>query len=351
MRGRPYCKVSPRLVTGSFGRSIRGESPEMLRAQSLAGYVTHCPHGNALGLFFLPVGYVMADRGWSEATAREALRTLEDRGLIRYEWTTEWCWVIEDFRHQLGADPAREHGDAKKDDSRLDLIRTLVDEASGSGLLAAFMDHHRPSYPYLLGWYDGPYDGASDPPPTDRMTGLARARAQDQDQDQEQDQEKERLPAPLSALYGRTPERGLIAELIAEGIPDPDAHRSPKETHEDQMRVERAHLLARLYLAEPDATGDTLAELWVRWRQERARRNRKMKAPDADWLAEVRALRKLKGNPQARKWLEILAETGWQGVNPELLSGNGTGAPGKAGGRGKPKRGEFAELLFGETTT
>jgi hypothetical protein len=114
-----------------------------------------------------------------------------------------------------------------------------------------------------------------------------------------------------------------MAELIADGHPDPDAHRSPKDTNEERMREERAHLIAKLYLAEPDAEGDTLAELWVKWREERARKNRKMKPPVSDWLSEVRALRLLKGNRDARRWLTKLAETGWQGIDPELLNTNG----------------------------
>lgn len=196
MRGRPYCKVSPRLVTGSFGRSVRGEDREALLAQSLGqGYVCNCPHGNAIGLFFLPIGYIMADKGWSEQTTKEALAAIQQRGLIQYNWRTEWCWVIEDFRHEFGPDPDRRPGDldergtVKKEDSRIPLIRDLVQEAAGSGLLGPFMAHHQPQYPYLLGWWNAPSDAPSGDADTPRGTPRSRARVRVQEQDQEVEQE------------------------------------------------------------------------------------------------------------------------------------------------------------------
>jgi hypothetical protein len=158
-----FCKTSPRLHTGSFGRSIRGESIGRLRAQSLAGYLTSCPHGNAIGVFFLPIGYIMADRGWGFDGASEALRTVRAMGLIHYDEATEWVWVVETFRHEFGDDPPKRiYGDGKKEDSRLPLLRRLLEECRQTPHFRAFVDHHAPSYPYLLAEFVHPFDGASD---------------------------------------------------------------------------------------------------------------------------------------------------------------------------------------------
>lgn len=232
-RGRPYCKVSPRLHTGAFGRSIRGETLDKLRAQSLAAYLASCPHGNAIGIFFLPLGYILADRGWSMEGAESATDTLRAAGFIRYNVTNEWVWVVEHFRHEFGSDPARRHDDGKKEDSRLDLIRSLLKEARGSGWVEPFLAHHGPSYPYLLGEFapsdapsDPPSNGASNPPsadgPADETgrfggdaddeTGRSRVRARVQDQDQEVDQEQEDLPRDRDLEEGGDPEAAAASQ-------------------------------------------------------------------------------------------------------------------------------------------
>lgn len=260
MRGRPYCKVSPRLVTGSFGRSVRGEGREALLAQSLGqGYVCNCPHGNAIGLFFLPIGYIMADKGWSEQTTKEALGAIQQRGLIQYNWQTEWCWVIEDFRHEFGPDPDRragdldERGNVKKEDSRIPLIRDLVQEAAGSGLLGAFMAHHQPHYPYLLGWWNAPSDAPLGDEDTPRGTPRSRARVRVQEQEQEVEQEQEDTCAePLEAERSTPPAVGWIPytgqdptrrqsravpEQVESGEPEPWSEMAILETDLAPLRI------------------------------------------------------------------------------------------------------------------
>ena len=196
MSRQRYCKVSPRIHTGSFGRSIRGESVEMLRAQSLAGYLTSCPHGNAIGVFFLPIGYIETDRGWGVDGASDGVSTLRRRGLIRYDEDSEWVWLVEHFRHEFGEDPKRTPDDGKKEDSRLPLIRRLLAECSQTTHYKHFLLHYLGNYPYLLGEFerpvDGASDGASDPESTPRgRAPRPRARAQHQHQDQDQDQDQE----------------------------------------------------------------------------------------------------------------------------------------------------------------
>lgn len=180
-----YAKVSHQLHTGRVGRAIRGETPENLRAQSLAAYLISCPHGNALGLFHLPVGYVMADRGWKEETTLQTMDTLQELGFCRYDKGTEWCWVVDTFRHEQGPCPSsrgRSHDDGSKEDSRIPMIRRLLTEARSSPFLGEFKGKYLDAYPYLLGGWgwpeDAPSDGAFDAPSTvvSRATG-ARAPA------------------------------------------------------------------------------------------------------------------------------------------------------------------------------
>lgn len=163
-RGRKYCKVSPRLHTGRLGRALRGEDVPKLRAQSLAAYLCSCPHGNAIGLFFLPVGYIMADRGWGIDGAYDALAMLQRSGFVHYDKATEWAWVTDYFRHEFGTDPdpkPKKDGTMPREDTRRPLVRKLLAEAAESGFLQGFLDHYRSDYPYLLGGIDAPSMGHS----------------------------------------------------------------------------------------------------------------------------------------------------------------------------------------------
>lgn len=313
MRGRPYCKVSPRLVTGSFGRSVRGEGREALLAQSLGqGYVCNCPHGNAIGLFFLPIGYIMADKGWSEQTTKEALGAIQQRGLIQYNWRTEWCWVIEDFRHEFGPDPDRrpgdldERGNAKKEDSRIPLIRDLVQEAAGSGLLGAFMAHHQPHYPYLLGWWNAPSDTPSCDDETPRGTGGSRARVRVQEQDQEVDQDQEEETPPLP------PEGG--------DPPVPRQRKLPRKTTAADVARELV-IPAELLRAGIDA--EAVAE--------RVRTCKALKHI-ATWQLELDRLAPLVAElgPEVvlETWRDAIASE-WQGCTPEMARSKGRRNVGK----------------------
>jgi hypothetical protein len=45
-------------------------------------YLLSCPHGNSLGCFVLPTGYMMADLGWDEETVSKHVRELVSNGFI-----------------------------------------------------------------------------------------------------------------------------------------------------------------------------------------------------------------------------------------------------------------------------
>jgi len=185
-----YCRVSHRLHIGRVGREIRGEDLSSVLAQSLAGYLCSCPHGNPLGIFHLPAGYAMEDRGWSRQSFDEAVARLEAVGFCRYDPNTGWVWVVDLFRHEMGPDPAKAHEPDKRPDTRIRMLQGLIDEAASSPYVDAFRDLYEEDYPYLLGpigWpdvrvhasYDAPSNGVEvDPSNGDRArTRVRRARA------------------------------------------------------------------------------------------------------------------------------------------------------------------------------
>lgn len=66
-------------------------------AKLLACYLLSCPHGNAIGCFRLPVGYICEDLHWDSESAHEALSELS---AIRFLYRSEDGWIfIRKFLH------------------------------------------------------------------------------------------------------------------------------------------------------------------------------------------------------------------------------------------------------------
>lgn len=115
---RDFVKVSPTFWTGPTGRSLRKAGQD---AQLTALYLMTCPHSNYLGLYILPVNYIVADTGLSLESVRHALNVIEHSGFARYDEATETIWLIEGAKWQLGELSAG--SDGKKADNRVLMVR------------------------------------------------------------------------------------------------------------------------------------------------------------------------------------------------------------------------------------
>ena len=71
-----YSKVSQSLWHSKRFRAL-GEDAKLVYLHALTG-----PHGNSVGCFRLPVGYVTADLGWPQDRATKALKEVSDSGLL-----------------------------------------------------------------------------------------------------------------------------------------------------------------------------------------------------------------------------------------------------------------------------
>jgi hypothetical protein len=96
---RAYGKVTPRFWTGPTGRRIRAAGPA---TQVVALYLLTSPHANMLGLYYLPLPYVCHETGLSPGTVTEAVAALEAGDFCRYDPATEFVWVVEMARYQVG---------------------------------------------------------------------------------------------------------------------------------------------------------------------------------------------------------------------------------------------------------
>lgn len=96
---RKFIMLSPNFWVGQTGRDLRAAGTE---AQLLAIYLISNPLTNYTGLYRLPLIYIANDLGLTLDQTREALASVEKTGFARYDERTEFVWVIEAARHQLG---------------------------------------------------------------------------------------------------------------------------------------------------------------------------------------------------------------------------------------------------------
>lgn len=187
---RNYCKVSPRLWTGSLGKRLRGDA----QAQALAAYLVSGPHANMIGLYHLPVGYIELDLGWTAKAAAKALRRLASEGFIRYDEEHERVWVVEHARIEFG-------DGMKLGDNRIKGIHGQLADHSNSALVEEFVGRYGRAFHLdaeaLRSPSADPFEAPSE--------GLAN-QEQDQEQDQEQEREQEvpTRPEPAAPASGRS---------------------------------------------------------------------------------------------------------------------------------------------------
>lgn len=91
--------VSPNFWVGQTGRDLRRAGP---LAQLVALYLLSNPLANYTGLYRLPIIYIANDLGLTLDQVRAALAAIEQTGFARYDEDSEYVWIVEGARHQLG---------------------------------------------------------------------------------------------------------------------------------------------------------------------------------------------------------------------------------------------------------
>ena len=62
-------------------------------AKLLFLYLKTSSHGNLIGCYHLPVGYISSDTGWSEKKVKQIIPKLYENGFIRYDETVEYVFL------------------------------------------------------------------------------------------------------------------------------------------------------------------------------------------------------------------------------------------------------------------
>lgn len=97
---RDYGKVSPTFWTGKTGRKIQKVGG--IEAVTLASYLMTNRHSNMIGLYYLPISYIVEDIGVIPFKgASKALRSLEEAEFSYYDWDINVVYIPEMAKYQI----------------------------------------------------------------------------------------------------------------------------------------------------------------------------------------------------------------------------------------------------------
>lgn len=139
---RDYAQLRPRFWVQGTGKQFRGDR----EARELAVYLMSAPTSNLIGLYYLPIptiahelGYETPSGGLDLEGARKALQRVCDSGFAQYDDASEYVWVVNMAREQVGDDPS-------KADKRVTGVRNELKKHVKSAFYAAFCAHYADAF-------------------------------------------------------------------------------------------------------------------------------------------------------------------------------------------------------------
>jgi uncharacterized phage protein (TIGR02220 family) len=176
---REYAKVSGRFWSGETGKLLRAAGRD---AQTIALYLITCPSSNMLGMYYLPLPTLCHEVGISKEGASKALRRVSEASFAFYDASSEYVWVPEMARWQIGTalDPK---------DKRVTGIKRDLETLRKSPFFNEFLKRYRE--PFHL------QDVISDGSPFEAPSMPHRSQEQEQEQDNKENGAKAPALLPL----------------------------------------------------------------------------------------------------------------------------------------------------------
>ncbi len=163
--------------SGETGRRLRGQS----NPQRIAVYLLTNPSANMIGLYYLPLPTLQHEVGISREGAMKALRRLSEVEFAYYDTPSEYVWIPEMARFQIGVS-------LKPDDNRVKGIQKEVESHRKRPFLNAFLERY------------GQLFHLQNDRNTEGPTKPLRSQEQNQEQEQEQKKEQEQKESRLRAV-------------------------------------------------------------------------------------------------------------------------------------------------------
>ncbi len=164
---REYGKLGPTFWTGETGKKIRRKGRD---AQVASAYSITSPGSNMLGMYYLPIPVLAHETGMTLEEASKALQCLSEVGFAYYDDESEYIFVPNMARFQIGER-------LNENDKRVTGIKKQLESSRKSPFFNQFLDLYRE--PFHL----------QDVSPSEAPQKLLRSQEQDQEHDQEQEQE------------------------------------------------------------------------------------------------------------------------------------------------------------------
>jgi len=133
---REYARVYSSFWTGQTGKKLRSCGYE---SRIIALYVLTSPHANMIGLYYLPIPYISYETAISEEGASKALRSLGTIGFCFYDDESEFVWVPEMARYQIGKQ-------LKPNDKQVKGIINLYNSLQNNPFLPEFYDQYKDAF-------------------------------------------------------------------------------------------------------------------------------------------------------------------------------------------------------------
>lgn len=154
---RDFGKVAPQFWTGKTGKGLRG----CMEAQVVALYLMTSPHATMIGVYSLPMLYLIHETGLTEEGASKGLARCIEAGFCVYDAEAETVFVVNMAAHQVG-------DVLKPGDKRGNPIRSQFRAIHSTAIKAAFFARYGSAFslesPQSASPFEGACEGAFMPP-------------------------------------------------------------------------------------------------------------------------------------------------------------------------------------------
>jgi hypothetical protein len=96
---RDYAKITPFFWIDEQGKAIRQYGN---KTQLLAFYLLTCPQAAMIGIYYLPIPYIAHETKMSKKQVKDCLAHLSEVGFCIYDEASEYVWVVEMAKSQIG---------------------------------------------------------------------------------------------------------------------------------------------------------------------------------------------------------------------------------------------------------
>jgi len=180
MSMREFSKISPQIWINERGRQIRSLG---VKAQLLAFYLNTNPHASMIGIYYLPIMYIIHETGLSEEDVVTALKSLGEINFCTHDEKSEYIWVHDFAFEQLGSD-------LKPADKRVKYIHQTFAALPKLPFLNDFLRKYGEAF--YMGRVDekeiSPFEGASK-----GLRSKEKEKEKEKESEKENEQEKEKI--------------------------------------------------------------------------------------------------------------------------------------------------------------